>query len=97
VPRWPRRPVASWLVSEIVLPSGAGGDHQSVLSPDEVAPRALCSVFGLSLQEKHFNVLKHVQRRATKLVRGLEHRSCGEQLKELFILVWRRGGSGETL
>ena len=24
VPRWPRRPMASWLVSEIVWPAGAG-------------------------------------------------------------------------
>jgi len=25
VPRWPRGPMASWLVSEIVQPAGAGG------------------------------------------------------------------------
>ena len=35
--RWPRRPMASWLVSEIELPGGAGV-HLPVLSSGEVAP-----------------------------------------------------------
>ena len=51
MPRWPRRPIASWLASEIVWPAGVDGP--SVLSSGEAAPPIMHSVLGSSRQERH--------------------------------------------
>ena len=44
--------------------------------------------------KKYMELVKQVQRRATKMIRGLRHLSCEERLREC--LAWRREGSGET-
>ena len=56
-----------------------------------------CVQFWALHYEKCIEALEYVQRRATKLVRGLEHRPYEEWLKELICSVWRKGGSGEIL
>jgi len=51
-----------------------------MLGIGEAAAQSLCSDLGPPL---HVDVLEHIQGRPTKLVKGLENKSCEKLLEEL--------------
>jgi len=70
-----------------------GGDPAPPLCTGEVSPGVLCPDVESSVQEEYnIDLLGRVQKRAARMIQGMEHLSCEDKLRELglFSLQKRR-------
>jgi len=86
-----RNAIHCWLLT--MRAAGLAAAHGRCTCIGEAAPWVLCSVMGLSLQERYWGP-GACPEKGNETMKGLEHN--GKQQREWGCSGWRRGGSGET-
>jgi len=89
VPGWPQRPAVSWLVAAAVRAA-----EQEVANPlyGTAGAAAQCCAQRWPLTTNNTELLELVQRKTTKLVKGMENEMYEEQLGEMELLSLEEKG-----
>ena len=74
---------------------GKGGDYEVLLCPCESPSRVLHPSIGPQCK-KDVKIWEWVQKRAMKIIRGLDHFSYKGWIKELGLFILEKEGSGEN-
>lgn len=85
VSRYPRRPMASWLLSEIMWPAGLG-NWLSLCTWYSYDCTSNIVLFGAPHYKKDIGLLRPVKRRPTKLMKRLENKIYEEWLRKLGLI-----------
>lgn len=81
-----QKPIVTWAASKAVWAAGKGRDFHPVLWRDPIWNTASTSADGGPQHRKDMDLLEQVQRRPTKMIRGMKHLSLRDKAERTGIV-----------